>query len=97
MCSRGCIVLHRDDTLGTDIETTNKIQEKRIYNNSILWDFHLGTYIDCELQDADEDSVRNTQTGCVGGCGDGDSMLGNGSGTAAAASPAATTVGEDDV
>ena len=42
-------------------------------------------------------SVRNTQIGCVGGCGDGDSVLGNGSGTAAAASPVATTAGEDDV
>ena len=58
LCAAEDTVLPRDDTLGTNIETTDKIQEKRIYNNIILWDFHLGTYIDCELQDADEDSTN---------------------------------------
>ena len=42
-------------------------------------------------------SVRNTQIGCVGGCGDDDDVSGNGSGTAAAASPAAMNTWGDDV
>ena len=42
-------------------------------------------------------SVRNTQIWCVGRYNDGDFVLGNGSGTAAAASPVATTAWGTDV
>ena len=42
-------------------------------------------------------SARNIQIGCVGGCGDDDSVLGIGSGTAAVVSPVATTAWGDDV
>ena len=58
MCGRGRTVLPHDDTLGTDIETTDKIQENESTNNCILWDFHLGTDIDYELQDVDEASTN---------------------------------------
>ena len=42
-------------------------------------------------------SVRNTQIWYFGGYGDDDSVLGNGSGTVVAASPAATIAWGNDV